>query len=118
MMSLPTVVKVLTATLQLILTEQPFAREQQYRRLDGQIVDVEVNANLISDNGRDVFCIIVHDITQRKLIENQLLHDAFHDSLTGLANRAYLWIGLYYALEKVKQCKSRLLRCYFRPRSL
>jgi diguanylate cyclase (GGDEF)-like protein/PAS domain S-box-containing protein len=28
------------------------------------------------------------DITERKLAEDQLLHDAFHDSLTGLPNRA------------------------------
>jgi diguanylate cyclase (GGDEF)-like protein/PAS domain S-box-containing protein len=28
------------------------------------------------------------DITERKLAEEQLLHDAFHDSLTNLANRA------------------------------
>lgn len=28
------------------------------------------------------------DITERKRAEEQLLHDAFHDSLTGLANRA------------------------------
>lgn len=50
-----------------------FTGEQQYRRQDGQVIDVEINANLISHDGRDVFCIIVHDITKRKQIEKQLL---------------------------------------------
>ena len=62
----------------LILKENhQFTGEQQYRRQDGQIIDVEINANLISHDGREVFCIIVHDITKRKQIEKQLLHDAF-----------------------------------------
>lgn len=88
----------------LILKENhQFTGEQQYRRQDGQIVDVEINANLISHDGRDVFCIIVHDITKRKQIEKQLLYDAFHDSLTGLANRALFMERLDHALQLTKR---------------
>jgi diguanylate cyclase (GGDEF)-like protein/PAS domain S-box-containing protein len=39
--------------------------------------------------GEDLqFSALVHDITLRKELEMQLQHQAFHDSLTGLANRA------------------------------
>lgn len=60
---------------------------------------------MISHDDKDVFCIIVHDITQRKLIEEQLLHDAFHDSLTGLANRALFMSRLYHSLQLIKRCE-------------
>lgn len=91
--------------LKSIVSQQHFTGEQQYRRLAGQLVDVEVNINLISHDEKDVFCIIVHDITQRKLIEEQLLHDAFHDPLTGLANRALFMSRLYHSLQLTKRCE-------------
>ncbi len=40
------------------------------------------------------------DITQRKITEEQLLHDAFHDTLTGLPNRALL-------IDRLKQVIAR-----------
>ncbi|MGL4618674.1 bifunctional diguanylate cyclase/phosphodiesterase [Chroococcidiopsis sp.] len=83
--------------------ERYFTGEQQYRRQDGIRVDVEINANLITRNGKDVFCIIVHDITKRKQIEQQLQHEAFHDSLTGLANRALFMMRLEQALRLQQQ---------------
>jgi len=41
----------------------------------------------------------LRDITERKKVENQLFHDAFHDSLTGLANRALFMEHLKRALK-------------------
>jgi PAS domain S-box-containing protein len=83
--------------------ERYFTGEQQYRRQDGLLVNVEINANLITRNGRDVFCIIVHDITKRKQAEQQLQHEASHDALTGLANRALFMTRLEQAIRSQQQ---------------
>ena len=45
------------------------------------------------------------DITDRKRIEEQLLHDAFHDALTGLPNRALFLDRLNQMLSHVKKSK-------------
>jgi diguanylate cyclase (GGDEF)-like protein/PAS domain S-box-containing protein len=46
------------------------------------------------------------DVTNRKLAEEQLLHDAFHDQLTGLPNRALLLDRLSQAGERIKRAGS------------
>ena len=46
--------------------------EKNYRRLDGTLVPVEVNAGIIRYDGRDVYCINVKDITERKKDEAEL----------------------------------------------
>jgi diguanylate cyclase (GGDEF)-like protein/PAS domain S-box-containing protein len=43
------------------------------------------------------------DITERKKVEEQLLHDAFHDALTGLPNRALFMDRLQQAMERTKR---------------
>lgn len=48
------------------------------------------------------------DITERKRAEEQLLHDALHDSLTGLSNRALLMDRLAQAIERFKHQGSQL----------
>ncbi len=53
-------------------------------------------------------CITAHegsisDITQRKQAETQLVHDAVHDALTGLPNRAYLMERLRHMIARAKQ---------------
>ncbi|MDX2096324.1 MAG: EAL domain-containing protein [Leptolyngbyaceae cyanobacterium bins.59] len=43
------------------------------------------------------------DITERKNAEEQLLHDAFHDALTGLPNRALFLDRLGQAMERARR---------------
>jgi len=46
--------------------------ERRYQKKDGQIVEVEVNANVISYQNRDVVCVVTRDITERKQAEEAL----------------------------------------------
>ncbi|HLX87020.1 MAG TPA: EAL domain-containing protein [Acidimicrobiales bacterium] len=42
----------------------------------------------------------LHDVTERRELEDELRHQAFHDSLTGLANRALFTDRLEHALSR------------------
>jgi diguanylate cyclase (GGDEF)-like protein/PAS domain S-box-containing protein len=46
---------------------------------------------------------IGHDITERRRLEERLMHDALHDSLTGLPNRALFMDRLRQALARIRR---------------
>ncbi len=85
--------------------EQHFAREHRMRRRDGGLVWVLTRGVVVRDAAGRVHRIAgsLTDISARKRAEEQLLHDALHDGLTGLANRTLF-------LDRLKQATAELER--------
>jgi diguanylate cyclase (GGDEF)-like protein/PAS domain S-box-containing protein len=75
--------------------------ETQRVRKDGTEFDVSISLTPILDNGRRPIgaTAVMRDITERKRIEQELRRGAFHDSLTGLPNRAYFNERVAQALQ-------------------
>ena len=69
---------------------------------DGQIKWVKEQAQVIYDSEGKALRIdgTIYDITQQKLAEDELTHAAFHDSLTGLPNRAFFLQQLDLELKR------------------
>lgn len=76
--------------------------ETRHRRWDGEVIDVSVTASPIPGSSGSIngVSMIVRDVTERKRLEAQLQHEASHDVLTGLANRAMFMARANAALER------------------
>ena len=71
------------------------------RRHDGSWLEGEVAINNRLDDERLAgFILNVRDVSDQKALEARLEHQAFHDALTGLANRSLLADRLAHALER------------------
>jgi diguanylate cyclase (GGDEF)-like protein len=69
--------------------------------------------NLLDEPDVRGIVVNLHDITDRKLAEEELAHQAFHDSLTGLANRALFRDRVEHALHRRARTGSEPAVVYF-----
>ena len=79
-----------------------YSHEHRVQRPDGTVRWVDKTVSLIrgADGGPAFFLGQVQDVTDRKHAEAALAHQAFHDPLTGLANRALLIDRTTHALAR------------------
>jgi diguanylate cyclase (GGDEF)-like protein/PAS domain S-box-containing protein len=93
--------------------QQSNLKAEKFVRLDGQLRDVEVVMASVTYAGRPATQILTRDITERRRAEEQLLHDAFHDSLTGLPNRALFIDHLKLAVDRSRRRRGYLFAVLF-----
>jgi diguanylate cyclase (GGDEF)-like protein/PAS domain S-box-containing protein len=67
---------------------------------DGRDIDVELSSHEVPYAGRRAMLVAVQDVTERNMLERELRHQAFHDSLTGLANRALFADRVSHAVSR------------------
>ena len=87
---------------------EEFSGVLRNRRKDGDLFWSEMYVSPVHDErGRLTnYVWILNDVSDRKALESELTHRAFHDSLTGLANRALFKDHLRQALERVRRSDS------------
>jgi diguanylate cyclase (GGDEF)-like protein/PAS domain S-box-containing protein len=76
-------------------------RDLPLRGKGGTVVRLEsVFNNLLDDPNVAGVVVTARDVTERRALEDQLAHQAYHDSLTGLANRVLFTDRIAHALER------------------
>lgn len=82
-----------------------YQTEKRYFHKDGHEVWIFLSISKIRDAQTDTERLIfqMQDITDRKAAERQLLHDALHDTLTGLPNRTLFVDRLKQAIARTKR---------------
>ena len=95
--------------------ETDFQIEKRFIAKDGRIVDTLLKVLVVlNEDGTPLhFNNQIVDITERKSMEKQLLHDALHDALTGLPNRALFMDRLEQQLKKSQNNSNYLFAVLF-----
>jgi diguanylate cyclase (GGDEF)-like protein/PAS domain S-box-containing protein len=72
---------------------QTYQMEKRYFRKDRSIIWVYLSVSMVTDScGNPVHYVSqIEDITDRKELQNQILHQSTHDELTGLPNRRLMY---------------------------
>lgn len=81
-----------------------FRDEYRVVKKDQSVLNVEVHGARTQFKGRQAIIGTVIDITERKKNEETIKYLAYHDTLTGLYNRNYVYNSLKVAIEDGDHC--------------
>jgi diguanylate cyclase (GGDEF)-like protein/PAS domain S-box-containing protein len=70
--------------------ENPLNGPWRHQRKDGSFMLVDIASHQLEHDGHRVTFALMQDVTERDRLHEQLVHQANHDILTGLPNRALL----------------------------
>jgi diguanylate cyclase (GGDEF)-like protein/PAS domain S-box-containing protein len=89
--------------------------EQRFTHKLGHLVWMLLNISAVHDAKGSPSHLVFQfqDITHRKLEEERLVHDVFHDALTGLPNRALFMDRLRLATERARRRKDQVFAMLF-----
>ena len=62
----------------------------QHQKSDGSFVQVDIASQQMHSDGRSLAFSLIQDVTDRQKLHAQLVHQANHDILTGIPNRALM----------------------------
>ncbi|RCW43924.1 PAS domain S-box-containing protein/diguanylate cyclase (GGDEF)-like protein [Halopolyspora algeriensis] len=93
--------------------EEHFRLDTRFSARDESVVWTEVSGSLVRDaHGRPEYQVLLYaDITDRRMLQEQLHRQAVHDPLTGLANRTLLTSRMDAALVPTEPGR-RIALCY------
>ncbi len=92
-----------------------YQMEKRYLHKQGHTVWVLWSVSRVRDRHTDAVHLIfqVQDITDRKRAEERLMHDAFHDALTGLPNRALFIDHLKLSIARTQRTPNQMFAVLF-----
>ncbi len=96
-----------SAIIEASASERPAQTEFRLLAGDGSHRYVDVVATRVIEHDEPGFVLTCHDVTERRALEQQLSYQAFHDSLTGLANRALFRDRLEHAIARSTRSETR-----------
>lgn len=87
--------------------------ERQLIRSDAALVPVLLSSSRVDTDAGAINAVFAHDISERKRFEDRLAHQANHDSLTGLLNRAAAMNELERALSRGRRLGHQVALMFF-----